>query len=162
MRRLILIPAVVVSLVIAAQPAEAGTLRAHASCPTCGWLSVDRNSGWIGQTASAAVGSTFVSVAQGRIWVRDNTGRGQYTLGSHGRRTWVASRRAWRITGRNLQVSAWGGRWWVRAVGTGISVSTVAHASVRFEGRGGYSAFDGRRVSGWWSPYVIRRLLIKE
>ena len=100
-------------------------------------------------------------MTQGTIWVRDNTRRGRYTLGSSGHRTWVASRRAWKITGRNLEVSAWGGRWWVRVSGSGISVST-ARASVRFKGRGGYSAYNGRRISGQWSPYVVRRLLIRE
>jgi hypothetical protein len=164
-RRITILALTFLGAVAAAQPAEAALrLQAHAPCPTCGILYAQASRGWIGQTAGGATeGYTLANVASGTIWVRDNSRRGDYTLGLNGHRRWSASRRAWKVTGRNLHVTAWGGSWWVRVSGTGISVTTDARETVYLEGVGRYSAYSrGRHLSARWPSGEVRRLLIKE
>jgi hypothetical protein len=165
-RRITILALAFLGVVAAAQPAEAALrVRAHAPCPTCGILNAHASRGWIGQTAGGATeGYTLAHVDSGTIWVRDNSHRGDYTLGLNGHRRWSASRRAWRVTGSNLNVTAWGGRWWVRVSGSGISVTSGARETVYLEGHGGYSAYTrGQWLSARrWPSAEVRRLLIKE
>jgi hypothetical protein len=121
----------------------AATPLLPANC-SCGSLYATGN-GYVGETVTT--GAVVGYVSKGTIWVRKHA-NSTFHVTSYGKRAWVSSLRAWKFTGTSMYVKASGG-WWVKAQGTGVSMSSTAQGTATLEGKGDYYLNAASRPAHW-------------
>ncbi len=129
--------------VLATSSTAAATPLVAANC-SCGSLYAT-GTGWVGETAVS--GAVVGYVASGTVWVRKHA-NSTFHVSSYANKTWVKSLSAWRFQGKSMYFKAAGG-WWVKAQGTGVSVSATAQGTATLEGTGDYYLNAASRPKHW-------------
>lgn len=153
MRRALTLLSLAAALLATSSTAGATPL-VPANC-SCGSLYAT-GTGYVGETVTS--GAVVGYVASGTIWVRKHADS-TFHVTHYGKRVWVSSLKAWKFTGKSMYVKASGG-WWVKAQGTGVSVSATAQGTATLEGTGDYYLNAASRPAHW-PPLVPRTVQLR-